>query len=927
MLEAPSFGSGPIFASLPLSLPSRFLLDPNHRISLLVALLYLVDCLMKLEDFPLGILIQILNDDVSFLIIELWKCGSTALNGKLRLGIVSMTLRYSAEATTTRYPRCLKEFVNLQRLSINSDSEPLCSIPTLRRELRKLPSSLTDLELTFKGVVPALFMEWPRDEKVLTLDDQDEPPSPKRVKHEELVDLDADYEETWNLDITWPHMKRLKLWGPPATITSRVFALLPRSLEHLHLNQGLGRLQPDFSTLPRTLKTLILSDGSIDSVGLRHLPQSLTDIGNSLNEQALCLLASEPSLLPNLTTFPIDSPLGPDSTLLEQLLDGTVHCPKNLKHLVFSQTRPEQIFHEGFSLPAELEGLELNYSEAEFDLNAEWLTKYIPRTLTMLKVRTIDFEEIDSSMWPPHLTTLRVADEKFGSQWLHKLPRTLTALYSGDLSLNAEDFTADPSALLEAGIETLNGVDKDLWSTIKLTLKDSSFNSESANEYISAVESGRLFGFPLGLTALDISVFTSDASSSLILPPRVRKLVLRPTAALQVDEFFRLLPPSVEELHLHDASHPSIILNCIDSWDSQSIEPSSTWLFKSKNLTRLDLLSTSTGWEKIIKYLPRTLLSLNCHLQASVFSPETILELPPSLTSLSLECTQVITDDWTAALPRSLITLRGTLSMTGSDFAHLPPGLCYLNASYHGVVTLDDVLALPRTLRSIRTPTTVTPTTMEDNPELIANSQVFPFARDYHPFYNIFQTPRDAIKTMMRKWTARERVLHENSYADVPDSSAPFAHLEEFIDLLNGKMDSNYDDDDEEEGDGANDLCDEEGEESDENESHAENDASSEDHEALSEEREASGDSIDEMEETEQVEEDGDESDGNDKNMENGKKSLADDLSDHSNTSDRLREYYDGIACVDIDPRTILRLGGTLSTESTNLELAEFFKR
>ena len=721
---------------------------------------------MKLEDLPLDILTQILNDDTSFLVIDLWKCGSTALNGKLRRGVVSVSLKHSAEKSTTRYPRCLKEFINLQRLAIESTTAPLCSIPTLRKELRKLPSTLTELSLGFQGVTKALFMERPfvlssnaskpeRPEEGLHPDHIDQPPSSKHLKHEELDHTDTDHDEQWNLDVTWPHMKRLSVYfdtfavTPPFTVVSR---LLPQSLEYLRFDPGFDHPLHDFSSLPPNIKSLVLSRESIDSEGLRCLPQSLTDIGDCLDEQATCLLASEPSLLPNLTTFPLNIDLDPDIAIHTELCTGTVPCPQNLKELVFIDTEPEEIFHEAFALPAELKSLKLKSSGAKFDLNAEWLTRYIPQALTALEVEMIDFKEIELSMWPPHLTSLCLADPKFGPQWLPKLPRTLTSLESGALWLEREYYTADPPAYLASGIQALNGVDKDIWNTIKLSLKDSHFNSGNANEYISAVESGRLFGFPLGLTTLNLSTFTCDAPSSLVVPPQVRKLVLCPSVEFQVEEFFRLLPPSVNELYLAASPARSSIERCIELWDSQSVDASSTWLFQSKSLTRLDLVCAVNGLNGIAKYLPRTLLSLSIRLFSACFSLQSICDLPPSLTSLVIDDVSTEedpTDGWVALLPRSLVNLEATLPMTGSDFVHLPPGLCYLSTRFHGVVTLDDVLSMPRTLRSIGDSHKVELTPVEDHPEHLMSSQFRSILQDYQPFYIIFQVPRTTINTLM----------------------------------------------------------------------------------------------------------------------------------------------------------------------------------
>ena len=697
---------------------------------------------MKLEDFPLDILTQILNDDTSFLVIDLWKCGSTVLNGKLRRGVVSISLRHTAKMSTTRYPRCLKEFVNLQRLSIVAKYQALCSVPTFRKELKKLSSTLTELKISALGATSAFFGGASRPDEAYAIEDEDdEPPSAKRSKQVETADADAQHEEIWNLDVTWPHMKRFSLGGRGGfdnLINASVFALLPRSLEYLKLNPRFNHQLRDFSTLPSNLTTLILADESIDETALKRLPPSLTDIGLSVDQEATILLAKKPSLLPNLVRFPYETDPEATCEIKDEIFDNIRKWPRNIKVLTFLETNAEMIFDSEMKLPAEMEHLSISCSYSDYDLNAEWLKKLLPKTVTELNVEKIDFSKITSSMWPPHMKKLTLSDPKFGAHVLHKLPRTL-------INLECQEYRDAPSvaapASLDSGINAIEGIDNDLWNAIKPTLKDSLFANGDAGAYISAVESGLLFGFPLTLETLNLCTFRRYPKHELLLPPRLRELTFVPLAPFDASEFFRLLPPYLTVLRLEGKLNG--LLACVQAWDAQSVDPSSTWLSKSKILN-LEIGCNEKGVAPLLKYLPRGLRGLVLTASRSRFSTQAIRDLPQNLQSLVLMGRfERDLSGWIDALPRSLTVLSANIPCEGSDLAKLPPNLTSLDYRLNGLITLENILSAPKTLSRVCHRFLIGD---KLSPGSLSKHELQSLYQDYQPFYNIFYTSRASIE-------------------------------------------------------------------------------------------------------------------------------------------------------------------------------------
>ena len=701
-------------------------------------LFYRVNSSMKLENFPLEVLTQIIHGDHSYLAIELWKCGSVVLNGKLRRSITSIDLTHKSACTTTRYPRCLKEFINLRRLSIFSLYHGLCSAPTLSNELRQLPSTLTDLEFRVKDASPLFFGHVNvRNEDDQLLGDDELPPPSKRSKLEETPNTENEPPFLRHVSQLWPNLRRLTVGGggpPLAAVNFIDFSMLPRTLEYLDLSMAYfaeNHLLDNSEGIPSGLKTLMFSEGFLSTSDLHFLPPSLTNIGSSLSIEAMLTLAENPTMLPNLETFPVWESERAEAMeeFNNEILSNIRKWPSNIKELVFMSETHSTIFNPELKLPAQLEILDTWDQE----LTAPQL-ELIPRSVTSLDVGMVDWTKVTLSMWPPCLKTLMLRQFSNGSQYLHLLPRTLTKLtmdIAGDAEVPVESYSS------ASGLEALNGADKELWNTIKSTLRDSGFNGGDASAYISAVESGRLFGLPLTLTDLNISSRKEHPTLPLLLPPQLHKFTFSVPRWFDALEYFHLLPPSLTEIGLTDHINSNPFQSCIAKWDSEMIDPTTTWLFRSKNLTSLKLSCSPSIMAPVLKYLPRTLLHLVFQDRGYSRFHEWVLAGQPA--------------QWAQDLPSSLTSL--TTRLNAPDLATMPSTLLYLQARIAGPVTLDDVLRLPKHLLrvSLRASSPNSETDEDEDASAVSlnDSQLASFSYDYQPFRQIFEYSRQAVEAQL----------------------------------------------------------------------------------------------------------------------------------------------------------------------------------
>lgn len=363
---------------------------------------------MKLEDLPCSILRQIVNGDASA--IELWKCGNHALNSRLaNKGVTEINLKDTAKASTSRWPRCLREFA-LERLTVDRGHfGPLGSTLTLQAELKKLSPALKSLEIIGHGVSKAFFYG-PRSVEGDEGDEDDESneaPLAKRAKLVEVADA-QEHVELWNMDVTWPLMERLVIGGGSSghlyaedqsmlhsSFGSSVFGLLPRSLTWFGFpHEFVDGACRDMSTLPSGLQTLHL-DTSIGLSGLKTLPKSLTVLDAEVYEVAERLF-KRPSILPNLI-FPDLAEY--DSDLRTYANEG-YPWPESIRTLSDACFHSDAHFE---SLPPKLVSLSAQDGEALVTLRSRYIAG-LPRTLETLKPYYIQWQGVNVENWPQNLT-------------------------------------------------------------------------------------------------------------------------------------------------------------------------------------------------------------------------------------------------------------------------------------------------------------------------------------------------------------------------------------------------------------------------------------------------------------------------------------------------------------------------------------------
>lgn len=701
--------------------------------------------MQSLDNFPVEILVQILDPQHSFLAIELWKCGSSRLNYKLSHGGVT-NIELNTRAPTSRWPRCLKEF-KLERLIVNAlFGKALCSTATLRKELKKLNSDLKELEITAPGACLALFGG--SSKKAVNAGDSDDMDQPKAAKRSKLAETadDLDHQGIWNLDVTWPRMERLTFGGELRGLPPCIFALLPRSLLHLEVTNQWGSSISDFSALPPKLRTLHLPCVITSAKALKTLPRSVTDIGKSIDEAVLVDLAKKPSLLPNLTHFPWEQDAEANLELKEWVLEEDGEWPQSIESLMFAECSADQIFSK--ELPQALKTLSISASYCDYDITQSYLLKNLPKLLTELFVDKIDFSEIEASMWPSGLVDLSFKYTHFGLHWFYKLPRSLTTLKCYTEEPYYEDFSFDDAPpfeldlALENGRNHLNTIDHDLWQSIKANLSSKPKNANYPTAYITAVESGLLFGLPLSLTSLDLGWTLHHEKYDLLLPPSLKEHRTMIGKRYTTPNFFELLPPSLHSLEYFEADYTPT-----EPWEAFSTtDLAESGIYCASNLRSLNISvrHDEFAFGSAFKYLPRTLEKLDITAPKSRITAEEVATLPPSLTVLHLELRKMESPQgWTHVLPKSLTHLVSDVSIAGSEFAALPPNLEWMSIRAYDV-TLDHLLALPKRLGSVSIYLMkYSATTTTDG--FLHNHTLERFLEAFSPFWRIHNVPREEL--------------------------------------------------------------------------------------------------------------------------------------------------------------------------------------
>lgn len=386
---------------------------------------------MALLSLPVSILATILRED-SFLIVNLWKCGSKLLNRKLVDGIEYLDLKDERLDTTSRFPKLISFLPNLRYLSLNRGGYYLMASATdLNGQwMSGNWSKLETLSLSCNGSLESF---WAFEGAI------DKYGNPLYS----LTQYDDTESNFFDMSSVFPRLTTLKIVGF-SFIKCNDFSGLPNTLTSLttsvvHLKD---RYQRVCATLPRSLlewKTTIEVRSSKRSSAPAALvslefwesaPPNLHTIDciNDMTDDTRLDVISLPKSLTKCHFTSFDIPRSID--LVRQL-------PSGFKDIAVDLTTGT-----GLSLPIDYPslGLPSQISSLLIRLNPLIFPQFIaliptlPSTLTSLSIENAELDwsllpsyDGDESFWPPHLTRLTTSPYTFPFAHAGLLPNTLTA--------------------------------------------------------------------------------------------------------------------------------------------------------------------------------------------------------------------------------------------------------------------------------------------------------------------------------------------------------------------------------------------------------------------------------------------------------------------------------------------------------------------
>lgn len=663
---------------------------------------------MKLEELPVEILALILDGPLSWASVALWKSGSPPLLSKLMNGGIKDVV-LTAEPWNTRavWPKCLKHF-RLRSLSVNTVRTP-SSFDGLQNELKQLFSGIESLELLGSGVTQAFNLERPfppsPGEPLAS------PPSSTAQAVSPIIE-DKKREVLWDMNATHPRLQHLKLGGLSTPHPSLCFGnceLLPRSLTSLDIQKTAFQVNSaNLSRLPPNLRSLAWSGHcrALSEDDLRNLPASLTsitydgDISPILDYSAMLALVGDPTLLPQLPpSVRVNIDMGRAITTFYGSHNS--QWPSDIRSLtVKGDLETWEVV--GKSLPTRLTSLHINPRFSQF-IDSRWIQETLPISLTSFTASSIDWSIVsDASIWPPNLMLFELLDDREVSpKHHHLLPRSLKTLALNKRLNNYfhNDWGLGPykmEALFAHGRACLQDTENQSWSTLREALLLSAkgtqgcYGVEETEKYISAIESGGLFGLPLSLTDLALGPLnTNDHLPVLLLPPSIKRLELN--TAFGTQHLRKFLPPSLTEARLSIHALPNIVI---------ADTPEKTALYNA-NITRLEL--NAGHGQDLALYLPRGLKHLTYKLEFRVTASD-LARLPSGLTYLNLQTPNIQPEElWSSSLPASLRHLKVAFTSRGSDLSCLPRGLETFEPDLVATnVTFEDAMSAPRKLNITR---------------------------------------------------------------------------------------------------------------------------------------------------------------------------------------------------------------------------------
>lgn len=540
-----------------------------------------------------------------------------------------------ALSTTSRWPRCLKEF-KLQSLRIHRIGGPLLSPPLLLREVKQLHKGLKSFELRGTGVVASIY---PYHVEI----DSEFAGHPSNSLNGYPEFFGCFYSDPWDVKASFPELRRFILSEDIDGEISFGFALFdpnilhyfPSTLTHLEFPYMFLEDVDDWSFLPKGLLTLRLGKlRLLPEAGIKTLPKSLTDL------EMHDLFIKEPTLFPHLKL--------PGKQLLDADLDlfssGKCEVPSSMERMTISKPQWDLNL-----LPSALTYLNLDDWDNPFVGDQ---IAVLPRTLTTLLLPTssVDWWTLTArtKVWPPNLSRLEIGfSTHFGAICFHLLPRSLQWFSIGAEGVEERPRTVkshnqhmellaqgkDLPFLTSEGIKCLKD-EADLWRLEKAKIETGGVECE---KYISAIEAGGLFGLPLPLADLYLGQLECPIEKKLIFP-RLHQL-----------NYHRRLRADDSIILSGFSPKGSLQLRVSIRGPKETLQNSQYTLYHS-HVTALTIHMCTASLEgSSFQCLPRTLRRLFLSGPSFVYNHE-IADLPPKLEHLRIGCSVQEPLSWVSLL-------------------------------------------------------------------------------------------------------------------------------------------------------------------------------------------------------------------------------------------------------------------------------------
>lgn len=707
---------------------------------------------MSLIALPSEVLAQILDGLMSWTAIELWKTGSLVLAAKLRNGgIQRVKLQRVSCSEGVRWPRCLKEF-QLLSLDVDCTSLFLDSPEDIRKELRQLKPSLKKLFLFIDSAREIVFPTNQADRPTDNLAERTaSSPATKLAKGQENQST-ALHKEAWDLNLTLPNLEifSLKDKAPFTRFSAHTITLLPQSLTSLTLSNASS---VDCGALPPCLTSFTLPFGVIQPTDIPLLPKSLTQL-SVLDPNTLEYLLFNPLILPNLKEI---SQFPGEPVPVDYYAPQLAKWPVNVLTARVSPTVLEERDEDEEEEDKRCERIPPRAETVIFasSLTLPWAEE-LPPSVTSLVIEygIKDIVQVGRRISTSLLNLVSIdisTDISFSAAHCHLLPRSLTSLRVDNfrmlhhiLTLHFTEDTPEEEARAK-GAELIQGADHQRWTNIKADLLKINPKIRSAatlNAYFELVESGALFGLPLGLKMLCIHGRLHRRRWPVLLPPLITDLQFNHMDGFSRPDFFDHLPPFLQTMEVILPHHH--IEDELSVWKFPEINHS---FLNMQHLTNITLCIAATKIaETLLPHLPRNLLLLDLDCSHSPFTAAGLQTLPPHLRVLKLACLSIKpTGKWVSSLPRSIIQLATINSLDGPDLRNCPPSIEVLVAPVKHL-SVASLLSLPRSLSQF----SLLPAPRTRADDLARNPLLEPVLLKFRPFWRIFSHSEAEIAEMLQ---------------------------------------------------------------------------------------------------------------------------------------------------------------------------------